>query len=108
MDFIHAETDELRGTGRECERAFFLLGDSLSAVRAAAVRLEAAWQGGAAESFHFELGEWLRTTGKLIDEADCFARVLAGQADGWEEIDQRWTGRLRELEPAQAAGEARS
>jgi uncharacterized protein YukE len=102
MDYIHAETDELRDTGRECERAYLALADSLRGLRAAAYRLEADWQGGAAESFQYELGEWLRGMAEAVEEADFFGRVLASQAEDWEEIDQRWTGAYREPAPARA------
>ena len=97
MDLIHVEPEELRSAGRACESAHLDLEDSLREIRSAAMRLEANWQGGAAESFEYELAQWLRTMAERIDQAGSFARILARQADGWDETDQRWTGAFREI-----------
>jgi uncharacterized protein YukE len=105
MSIIHAETDEIRSTGRACEIAYLDLEDAFREVRAAAYRLEANWQGGSADSFQYELTEWLRVMAQRIEQMDYFGRVLARQAEGWEEIDQRWTGTMREMR-ASASREA--
>lgn len=97
MDLIHVEPEELRSVGRACEYAHLDFEDSLREVRAAAVRLEANWQGGAALSYQYELAQWLRAMAEQIEQAGYFARVLARQAEGWEESDQRWTGAYREI-----------
>jgi WXG100 family type VII secretion target len=96
MDLIHVEPEELRSAGRACEYAHLDFEDSLREIRSAAMRLEANWQGGAAESFEYELGRWLRVMADRIEEAGWFARELARQAEGWDESDQRWTGAYRD------------
>ena len=97
MDLIHVEPEELRSAGRACEFSHLDFEDSLREIRSAAMRLEANWQGGAAESFEYELGQWLRVMAEQIEQAGWFARTLARQAEGWEETDQRWTGAYREI-----------
>ena len=97
MDLIHVEPEELRSTGRACEYAHLDLEDSLREIRSAAMRLEANWQGGAAESFEYELAQWLRAMADRIEQAGWFARTLAHQAENWEESDQRWTGAFQEI-----------
>jgi WXG100 family type VII secretion target len=100
MDLIHVEPEELRSTGRACEFAHLDFEDSLQEIRSTAMRLEANWQGGAAESFEYELAQWLRVMAEKIEQAGWFARVLARQAEGWEESDQRWTGVYRDTRAA--------
>jgi WXG100 family type VII secretion target len=100
MDLIHVEPEELRSAGRACEFSRLDFEDSLQEIRSAAMRLEANWQGGAAESFEYELGQWLRVMAELIEQAGWFARTLARQAEGWEETDQRWTGAFRDARAA--------
>jgi uncharacterized protein YukE len=96
MALIHIEPEEFRIAGRGCEYAQLDFEDSLMSIRAAAARLEASWQGGAAESFEYELGQWLRGMAERIEQAGWLARTLVRQAEGWEEIDQRWTDAFRD------------
>jgi WXG100 family type VII secretion target len=99
MSTIHVETDALRDTVSVCEYALVDIDDSYADIRAAALRLETGWQGGSAGTFHAELRDWLRATAEAIDRLDSLWRALARQADGWEEIDQRWTAAYRERRP---------
>jgi WXG100 family type VII secretion target len=108
VSIIRAETDEIRNTGRAIEMASLDLEDSFREVRTAAYQLEANWQGGAAESFDIELMEWLRVMAEMIKQAEYFGRALAHQAEGWEEIDQRWTGAYRDTRTPETGGAVRA
>lgn len=101
MLIIHAETDALRETGRAFEIACLDLDDSYREMRTEAYRLEANWQGGAAGTFQAELQDCLRTLAEKSDLLDGLARELIRQAEGWEELDQRWAEAYRGMIPAQ-------
>ena len=108
MDIIHVEPEELRSAGRTSEFSRLDFEDSLQEIRSAAMRLEANWQGGAAESYQYELAQWLRVMAEQIEQAGWFARTLARQAEGWEESDQRWTGVYREIAEPVSEGAVRA
>ncbi len=99
MDLIHIETEEIRDVARVCETALIDWDDAYSIIRTAAFRLEAGWQGGSADTFQADLQNWLRIMAEEVNLLDRLARMLARQADDWEELDQRWSGAYRDMLP---------
>lgn len=97
MQYLHVETDALRETARAISIARLETMDSIAELQTTAYRVEAGWQGSSAQAFLEELAEWLSKLRTGLEELDQLERILAHQAEAWEESDQRWANTYREV-----------
>lgn len=87
-NLIHMETEQVRDTARRLQMEAGEVSARREALRAAAARLEAAWQGGPAVEFQQELDGLVRTLDLQAEALDRLGLRLMGEVNEWERVDR--------------------
>lgn len=94
---FHLEPDALYQTARLLLHEQAYLAEQIARLRLQVARLSLAWQGGEAEEFLQQVGALLTQLERQSREVEELAYLLIRQARIWEENDQTWAQRWREL-----------
>ncbi len=94
---IHVETEELRALSRHFEHQAHLLIEEGYRLTRDISQLEMAWQGGNSDKFIQELRGARMILNERARELYIFALRMLREADRWDESDQTWVAKFREL-----------